>query len=142
MSSLFLVEDNADDAFLLMRALRRKLPDLKIETADDGAQALDRLFPADPSQPGYRPGLICLDLNLPRVSGFEVLSRIKDCADTQQIPLMVSSTTTDPREIERCYALGADLFVLKTIGFSEFQQTMDEILQYWWQHRRLPPRTS
>ena len=116
MSFLLLVEDNADDAFLLMRALRRKLPELKIRTATDGAQALECLFPADSSE-GFRPDLICLDLNLPKVSGFDVLTRIKRCPDTQRIPLMVSSTTTDPREIEHCYALGADLFVPKLVGY-------------------------
>ena len=141
MSVLLLIEDNEDDAFLLMRALRRKLPDLKIRTATDGAQAMDCLFPTDPSG-RFRPDLICLDLNLPKVSGFDVLTRIKSCPDTQRIPLMVSSTTTDPREIERCYALGADLFVPKLVGYSEFERAMEEVLQYWWQHRCLPPRAS
>lgn len=141
MPSLLLVEDNPDDAFLLTRALQRKLPDLTIVVVGDGAEALECLFPAEPARPGVRPELICLDLNLPKISGFEVLARIRSDPDTQRIPLMVSSTTTDPREIERCYDLGADLFVPKLVGYTEFQCAMEEVVQYWWVHQRLPAQT-
>jgi two-component system response regulator len=102
----------------------------------DGAQALDFLFGraahADRSVEDA-PGLILLDLKLPKVSGHEVLRALKSDERTRHIPVVVLSSSGERSDVERCYALGANSYVVKPVDFDAFTNTVQRIGTYWLQ---------
>ena len=131
---LLLVEDQSSDAELTLRALR----DLDLRTCPhrigDGAEALDFLFGrADHADRRVEdtPGLVLLDLKLPKVSGHEVLRALKSDDRTRDIPVVVLSSSGERSDVERCYALGANSYVVKPVDFDAFTQTVQRIGTYW-----------
>jgi len=133
---LFLVEDQPSDAELTLRALRDLDLAKRFHRIGDGAQALDFLFGraahADRSV-ADAPGLILLDLKLPKVSGHEVLRALKSDERTRHIPVVVLSSSGERSDVERCYALGANSYVVKPVDFDAFTNTVQRIGTYWLQ---------
>lgn len=131
---LLLVEDQSSDAELALRALRELNLDTRIHRLENGAEALDYLFGrnayADRSVE-EAPGLVLLDLKLPKVSGHEVLRALKSDERTKHIPVVVLSSSDEGSDVEQCYALGANSYVVKPVDFDQFTETVQCIGTYW-----------
>lgn len=133
-TEILLVEDNMDDALLTIRALKKKNLANKIHHLKDGAEALDFIF-GEGEFAGRnileKPKLILLDLKMPKVNGIEVLERIKSHELTKRIPVVILTSSNQDPDIERCYKLGANSYIVKPVGFENFLSTVSELGIYW-----------
>src|SRR5579859_8154690 len=115
--TILLVEDNADDEQLTLRAMRQsEVPNI-IRVARDGAEALDQLFGPNA---GKMPDLVLLDLKLPKVSGLEVLQRLRTEDKTRSLPVVILTSSDEERDIIESYDLGANSYIRKPVDFDEF----------------------
>jgi two-component system response regulator len=127
---ILLVEDSPDDVLFTRRAFAKNHIRNEIVVANDGEEALRRLFPDDGTTP-LRPALILLDIKLPKVDGLEVLSRIRRHDSTAALPVVVLTTSNEERDIVESYRLGANSFVRKPVVFSEFLNAANVLGMYW-----------
>jgi len=132
--TILLVEDNPDHAELTLRALKRGKILNRMFWVKDGAEALDFLYrrgvyPSAESAP--RPGLVLLDMKLPKVDGHEVLRQIKDDEALRSIPVVVLTTSDSSDDVQHCYKAGANSFVTKPVSFSDFVKTIERVECYW-----------
>lgn len=132
---ILLVEDNPDDEALTIRALKNSNIANQVVVARDGVEALDRLFGSDP----VTPELVLLDLNLPKVNGFEVLKRIRAEERTRSLPVVILTTSDEDRDLVDGYKLGANSFVRKPVDFDEFRQAVKHLGMYWLVLNLAPP---
>ena len=135
---LLLVEDNPDDEALTVRALQRSRLVNQIEIARDGAEAVARL--EDESQP--LPGLVLLDLKLPKLDGIELLRRIRANPRTRLLPVVVLTSSAEERDLVDSYALGANSYVRKPVDFVQFTDAVATLGMYWLVVNRPPPETK
>ena len=126
---ILLVEDNPDDEALTLRALRKNKILNKVTVAHDGAEALEFLF-ADSSD-GTPPGLILLDLKLPKIDGLEVLRRLRADERTQLIPVVVLTSSKLDEDIIGSYRNGANGYVRKPVKFTEFAEAVSTLGMFW-----------
>lgn len=140
--TLLLVEDNPDDVELTRRAFARSNIINTLVVVSDGAEALDYLFASgrygdrDPTQ---LPRAILLDLNLPKISGLEVLRRIRAAEATRRLPVIVLTTSREERDIVGSYDLGANSYVRKPVDFTQFAEAARQLGLYWLVLNELPP---
>lgn len=131
---VMLVEDNPDHAELVMRALADHRVANKIQHLLDGQSALDYLFRrgeyVDPAK-CPRPHVILLDLRLPRVDGLEVLKQIKESGELRMIPIVVLTTSEAERDVVRAYTHHANSYLVKPVGYDEFNKMMEDLGFYW-----------
>jgi two-component system, response regulator len=127
---ILLVEDNLDDEELTIRALKRNNIVNRVIVAHDGAEAIEYLF-ADCSDDLVRPGLILLDLKLPKIDGLEVLRRIRADERTQFIPVVVLTSSKQEEDIVASYRGGANAYLRKPVKFSDFTQTVSALGVFW-----------
>lgn len=138
---ILLVEDNPDDAELTLRVLRSRKLANRLVWVRNGADALDFLFRrgAYADRPAREaPRLILLDLNLPKVSGIEVLAQIKSDPATRTLPVVVLSSSTQDKDVLASYNLGVNSYVSKPVQFEEFARVVGELGMYWLLLNRLP----
>ncbi|MGB0389517.1 MAG: response regulator, partial [Ardenticatenaceae bacterium] len=129
-TTIILVEDDLGHARLIEKNLRRAKITNKIIQLHDGQQALDYLFgQREQARPPLSRFLMLLDLNLPVLNGMQVLQRIKNDSRTKRIPVVILSTTDDPREVEACYELGCNLYITKPVEYAKFSQTIRQLGQ-------------
>ena len=131
---ILLVEDNASDAEMTIRALKKNSLGNKIMHLKDGADALDFLFAEGAytgRDMGSRPKVILLDLKMPKVNGIEVLTRIKTDERTQKIPVVILTSSSEDPDIQTCYALGANSYVVKPVEFEQFYKAISNLGLYW-----------
>ena len=130
---ILLVEDNASDAELTLRALQKNHITNKIHVVTDGEEALDYIF----SRGSYSqreltcPRLILLDLKLPLVSGLEVLKEIKSDERTKTIPVVVLTSSAEETDITKSYELGVNSYIIKPVEFDKFSSAVAELGMYW-----------
>jgi CheY-like chemotaxis protein len=146
--SIVLIEDDDGHATLVERNLRRSGISNGFVRFSDGQQALDYFFGAPGVEPSLAPGVpsredlanfvVLLDLRMPRVDGFEVLRRLKAHPLTAAVPVIVLTTTDDPREIERCYELGCNVYITKPVEYDAFIEAVRR-LGFFLQVVKLPP---
>lgn len=131
---MLLVEDNQQDELLILRALRKVNLANQVEVVRDGQQALDYLFGegefaeragSDP------PAVMLLDINLPRVGGLDVLSRVRSDPRTRLLPVVMLTSSDEERDRMRSYEGGCNSFVRKPLDFAEFAQTVARLGIYW-----------
>jgi two-component system, response regulator len=127
--TILLVDDNSDDVELTLRAFRTNNITNQVDVASDGEMALDYLFPDAEWPPA--PVLILLDINLPKVSGLEVLRRIRTDVRTRFLPVVVLSTSSEDRDVVESYNLGANSYVRKPVVFNEFVDAVRVLGLYW-----------
>jgi len=131
---ILLVEDNQDDIDLTLRALRMHNLANDVVIVRDGAEAVDFLFArgeyADRDK-NHKPELILLDINLPKMSGLEVLKQIRNYELTQMLPVVMLTTSKQDRDVLESYVSGANSYVQKPVSFSEFTQAVKQLGIYW-----------
>ncbi len=128
MESILLVEDNADDEALTLRAFNKQEIKNKVIVARDGAEALDILFSDDMTEV---PRVIFLDLNLPKINGLEVLQKLRAHPKTSLVPVVVLSSSNEAIDREKSYQFGANSYVQKPIDFQEFLDVVQNLGRYW-----------
>jgi two-component system response regulator len=134
---ILLVEDSEDDVELTLRALRRSGIQSRVEVARDGVAALDYLQRGTPL-----PSVVLLDLNLPRLSGLEVLERLRAHPRTRLVPVVILTSSRDEADLARGYALGANSYVRKPVDYDAFMDAARQLGQYWLQLNEAPPVTA
>ncbi|HLO68645.1 MAG TPA: response regulator [Holophaga sp.] len=131
---ILLVEDNAQDERLTLRALSKANLANAVQVVRDGQQALDCLFREGPYAQEPDPGpptVVLLDLSLPRVSGLEVLERLRGDARTRLVPVVILTSSDDDEDRLRSYRLGANSFVRKPVDFAAFAEAVARLGLYW-----------
>jgi CheY-like chemotaxis protein len=131
---ILFAEDSKDDAILTIRALTKSGFSNKLHHVLDGAQALDFIFcrgEYSSRNPKQFPKLILLDLKMPKVSGIEVLEQVKSNPETKSIPVVMLTSSNEGPDIERCFALGANSYIVKPVDSDNFFQAIKEIGLYW-----------
>ena len=126
---ILLVEDNPHDVEITVRALERGRVKNRLTVARDGQEALDFLYGDEGD--GSRPGLILLDLNLPKVDGHEVLKQIKGDPRLRRIPVIVLTASTRDEDVVKSYDLGVNTFISKPVRFEDFVKVVTTIHEYW-----------
>ncbi len=139
---ILLVEDNADDEVLTLRALKKNNIRNEVVIARDGSEALDYLFGtgvhAD-RELTVMPQIILLDLELPKVDGFEVLHRVRSNEATKLLPVVILTTSNEDQDRIRGYGLGANSFVRKPVEFDKFIEAVRQLGLYWLILNEAPP---
>ncbi|HET8712056.1 MAG TPA: response regulator [Gemmatimonadales bacterium] len=124
---ILLVEDNANDAELTLRALKQRNLANQVHVCRDGAEAIE--FFADGN--GAVPKVVLLDLKLPKVDGLEVLRRLKGNERTRSIPIVVLTSSREEPDIEKAYELGANSYIVKPVDFEAFARAVSDVGLYW-----------
>ncbi|PYQ12274.1 MAG: two-component system response regulator [Acidobacteria bacterium] len=139
--SILLVEDNPDDEALTLRALRSHDVAGEVVVVRDGAEALAFFYEATRAGDVERlPGLVLLDLKLPKVDGLQVLKILREDEHTRRIPVVVLSSSSEERDIVQSYDLGANSYVRKPVDFSVFSETVRQLGIYWLSLNEPSPR--
>jgi two-component system, response regulator len=138
---ILIVEDSDEDYFATFRALRKSglaNPVFRCEDGDDALAYLFRQGRYSDSKTSPRPGIILLDLNLPGTDGEGVLAEIKQDAVLKKIPVIMLTTSDDERDVERCYAKGANSYIRKPVDMKGFMDAIQRLRDYWFEIVLLP----
>jgi CheY-like chemotaxis protein len=138
MFRILLIEDNPADAKMLQASLTRTGAAVEIIRIEDGEKAIKYL--AAGRTVASHCDIVLLDLNLPRVNGFEVLEYIRSCKELKGLPVIVMSGSTDADEIDRCYQAGANSYISKPIHLDEILFTAASLVTYWSNCVKLPSK--
>lgn len=139
--TLLLADDDPDDRMLALEAFAESHLANPIATVEDGQELLDYLYHRgkyEESKPP-RPGIILLDLNMPRMDGREALGVIKADPDLRRIPIVVLTTSKAEEDIVRTYDLGVNGFITKPVTFDQLVTTIKHLTRYWFEIVALPP---
>lgn len=129
--TLIMIEDDAGHAKLIRKNLERAGIGNPILHFDDGQKAIDHFFnnglSDDQNKEQHQKSLVLLDLNLPHIDGYEILRRLKGDPATRAIPVIVLTTTDNPREIDRCYELGCNVYITKPVEYDNFSDAIRKL---------------
>jgi len=140
--AILLVEDNPSDVDLTKRAFEKKNLLNTLVVVHDGQEALDYLFGVGPyagRNIADLPACVLLDLKLPKVDGVSVLKTIKTDARTRMIPVIVLTSSNEPRDVLTCYDLGTNSYIRKPVDFDEFVEAVSHLGLYWLMLNQPPP---
>jgi CheY-like chemotaxis protein len=141
--TILLCDDDDDDRMLTIQALEEAHVSNAVETVEDGEQLLDFLYQrgryAGETGAAPRPGLILLDLNMPKMDGREALKIIKADPNLRDIPVVVLTTSRAEQDILLSYDLGVNSFISKPVTFSGLVEAMNVLGRYWLEIVELPP---
>jgi CheY-like chemotaxis protein len=141
--SILVCDDDEDDRLLTRQALEDAHISNAVRFVEDGEQLLDYLYQRGPfageTGEAPRPGLILLDLNMPKLDGREALKTIKEDEQLRDIPVVVLSTSRLDEDIARSYQLGVNSFITKPVTFSGLVEAMNVLGRYWLEIVELPP---
>jgi two-component system response regulator len=139
---ILLVEDNPDDVELTMRALKKNNIQNEVVVARDGAEALEYLFGtgkyADRNMT-VMPQLVLLDLKLPKVSGMEVLERLRADDRTRLLPIVILTSSKEEIDLVEGYSRGANSYIRKPVDFNQFTEAVRQLGLYWLLLNEAPP---
>jgi CheY-like chemotaxis protein len=139
---ILLVEDNVQDIEITQRAFAKGRVRNELTVVRDGEEAIDYLYHRgkyqDPAT-SPRPGMILLDLNLPKVGGLEVLQQIKKDDQLKQIPVIVLTVSQREEDVVRSYDLGVNTYIQKPVEFDNFMRVVNAVHEYWILIATLPP---
>jgi CheY-like chemotaxis protein len=131
---ILFAEDSIDDATLTIRALAKSGFTNKLLHVKDGAEALDFIYCKGiyaSRNIKQNPKLILLDLKMPKMSGMQVLEKIKSDPDFKSIPTVILTSSREDPDIKKCYALGANSYIVKPVDSNNFFNAIKEIGMYW-----------
>ena len=138
--TILLVEDNPADARLIMEFFKYINIKNSLHIVQDGIEAIEFLFQqCKGDMDKYCPDIIILDLNLPRISGREILKEIKGDNDLKTIPVLILTTSDASEDIKECYDHYANCYLIKPVDFDEFTKVMESIKNFWFNKVQLPP---
>jgi CheY-like chemotaxis protein len=137
---ILLAEDDAGDAELTLRALRRNNLANKVHWVKDGAEALDYIAGsgAYAGRDPVLPRLVMLDLKMPKVDGIEVLRALKSNPATRSVPVVIMTSSNEEKDVVATYQLGANSYIVKPVQFEAFLETVAKIGLYWVLTNRVP----
>lgn len=138
---ILLVEDSPADVRLTIEALRQARLANRLHVVGDGEEAMDFLHRRPPYEDAPRPGLMLLDLNMPKMDGREVLSRVKADPDLHHIPVVVLTTSSAEHDILYSYEQHANCYITKPVDFGEFLSALQMLGDFWLSVVRLPPES-
>jgi len=136
---VLLVEDDPGDVLIAREALNAAGLDTRLDVVSDGIDAMDYLRRKGDYADAERPDLILLDLNLPRMSGHEVLAAVKADPTLRRIPVVVLTTSSSDADVARSYDLHANVYVSKPVDFHDFAAVVKQIDEFFGTVARLPP---
>lgn len=128
---VMLVDDDENDRLTFQRLLKSERIDAELMTARDGREALDHLFSDRSREQAETPDLILLDLNMGVIDGFDTLRILKSSEATRSIPIVVLTTSSNKRDIEASYALGANSYIVKPTSLDDFSKIIRGLKAYW-----------
>lgn len=132
---LLLVEDNIDDAELTIRHLKKNNMANNLFHVKDGEEAIEFIFStgryAGEGDTMHRPKIVLLDIQMPKVNGIEVLKQMKSDPRTKTIPVVMLTSSKEDPDIEKCYALGANSYIVKPVNFESFADAIKNLGFYW-----------
>jgi two-component system, response regulator len=131
---ILLVEDNINDAELAIRQLKKHNITNNLVHVTDGVQALDFIFTTGQYSDrniDHPPKLILLDIQMPKVNGMEVLAQIKADERTKKIPVVMLTSSKEDPDIQKCYGLGANSYIVKPVNFEGFAEAIKHLGFYW-----------
>lgn len=140
---ILLVEDNADDEALTLRALKKNNIGNRVVVVRDGAEALDFLFCTGAyaeRDPHDKPQVILLDLKLPKVDGMEVLRRMRADPSTRTLPVVILTSSKEEQDVVNSYMIGVNSYVRKPVDFVQFVEAIRQLGLYWLVLNEAPPR--
>jgi CheY-like chemotaxis protein len=135
---LLIIEDNPGDVRLLEEAFRELRADVNIHVAKDGAEGLDMVLHTPHPKPHWSPDLILLDLNLPKVSGHDVLMRIKTNPKTCRIPVIILTSSRAESDVRRAYEAHANAYLKKPSTLDGLMAAAQDIKNFWMETATLP----
>ena len=129
--NILLVEDNPHDIFFVQRALKIMEKPVELNVVGDGEDALNFLYHREPYTQAAQPDLILLDLTMPRKTGMEVLTEIEQDLHLKCIPVIILTSSNNPREIDFCYELGAKACFVKSTRLGELFTLLKATVDFW-----------
>lgn len=139
-AEILLVEDNPADVILTQEALKRWKIANRLHVVTDGIEAIEFLRRQGKYANAVKPGIILLDLNLPKRDGREVLAEVKQDPDLQRIPVVVLTTSEADEDILRSYNLHANCYITKPVDMNKFVKIVTSIEEFWFTIVKLPPK--
>ena len=139
---ILLVEDNADDEVLTLRALKKNNIQNDVMVARDGVEALDYLFGQGAyagRDPAQIAAVVLLDLKLPKVDGLEVLRRLREDERTHDTPVVILTSSKEEQDLARGYNLGCNSYIRKPVDFNQFMEAVRQLGLYWLVLNEPPP---
>ena len=141
INPILLVEDNVDDQTLMLRSFKKHNIANEVLVANDGVEALDYLLGTGVRSDNgpIRPAVVLLDMKMPKLSGLDVLERIRSEGATKTIPVVILTSSDEEQDMLRSYNLGANSYVRKPVDFRDFASAVGELGLYWALRNELPP---
>ncbi|MDP4268002.1 MAG: response regulator [Bacteroidota bacterium] len=139
--TILLVEDNPNDELMIKVALKDNKINYDVVVAHDGVEALDYLFRTGPYKERDKdimPQLILLDINIPKISGLEVLRKIRENTPTRFIPVIILTASKEEKDLMYAYKLGANSFLEKSVDFKVFYESVKQMGIYWLGYNATP----
>jgi len=140
-AEILLAEDTPSDAEMTIRAIRKSKIGNNIIHVSDGKEAIDFLFGQGEFSGrdiSRKPKVIILDLKMPKLNGIEVLERIKADHHTKKIPVVVFTSSKEDPDIESCYLLGVNSYIVKPVAFNDYTKVVSDLGLYWILHNQSP----
>lgn len=138
VANILVIEDNAGDILILEEVLEELGYSIQMQVIHDGEEALRYLHREGSFAEAAKPDIILLDMNLPRVNGFDLLENIKTDDDLKRIPIIILSTSKADTDINRSYDLHANCFVTKSGDLEEYMDNIKNIMSFWLSTVQLP----
>ena len=135
---ILLVDDSPSDIEITLHAFSLNNVQGQVDVVRDGVEALEYLFYDGKYSSAKKRNLffILLDIKLPKINGIEVLEKIKSEPSTRHIPVIMLTASNQERDIHACYALGVNSYIVKSVDFDSFSQTIKVLSDYWMEHNR------
>lgn len=137
---ILLIEDSDEDYAVILRAFRDGAGEVTLRRFTKSDEALNYLYQRGDFASAPRPALILLDLNLPGTDGREVPARIKGDEGLKTIPVIIITTSANPRDVLACYAQGANGYHIKSVNYPAFKQELQRLISYWLTDCLIPAR--
>ena len=142
---ILLVEDNPDDEELTLRAICNQVADTVVVNTCDGIEALEFLFGTGEHKGRFfstTPHLILLDLKLPKLSGLEVLRRIRKDTRSRALPVVMLTSSSQEQDILDAYCSGANGYLRKQVDYTRFREDIRQVMDYWLNLNQTPPASA